>query len=55
MKKTARLTVEGKEYEFPLIEGTEGEKAIDISTLRARTGYIALDETYANTGSCHLM
>ena len=52
MKKTARLTVDGKEYEFPLVEGTEGEKAIDISNLRARTGYIALDETYANTGSC---
>ncbi|NLE68268.1 MAG: citrate synthase [Lentisphaerae bacterium] len=52
MEKTARLIVDGKEYEFPLIEGTEGERGIDISTLRARTGYLALDETYANTGIC---
>ena len=52
MEKTARLIVDGKEYEFPLIEGTEGERGIDISTLRARTGYISLDETLANTGSC---
>ncbi|GMV92360.1 MAG: citrate synthase [Candidatus Hydrogenedentota bacterium] len=49
---TAKLTFEGKEYEFPVIEGTEGETAIDISTLRAKTGAITYDHGYGNTGSC---
>ena len=37
---------------LPLIEGSEGEKAIDISKLRGQTGLITLDPGYANTGSC---
>ena len=48
----AKLIFEGNEYEFPVIEGTEGEKAIDISTLRAKTGAITYDHGYGNTGSC---
>ena len=35
-----------------MVVGTEGEHALDISQLRARTGYITLDEGYGNTGSC---
>ena len=50
---TAKLVVDGKEYEFPIIEGTEGERAVDISSLRGRTGMITLDPGYGNTGSCH--
>jgi citrate synthase len=38
--------------ELPVIEGSEGEKAVDIGVLRARTGYITLDPGYGNTGSC---
>ncbi len=37
---------------LPVVIGTEGEKAIDISELRKRTGLITLDPGYANTGSC---
>ncbi|MBX7254923.1 MAG: citrate synthase [Candidatus Hydrogenedentes bacterium] len=48
----AKLILEGKEYEFPVIVGTENEAAIDISTLRARTGAITYDPGYGNTGSC---
>jgi citrate synthase len=48
----ATLTVDGKSFELPIVVGSEGEKAIDISTLRQRTGWIALDPGYANTGSC---
>ena len=44
--------IEGKEYELPLVVGTEGEKAIDISSLRKTTGYVTLDKGYKNTGSC---
>jgi len=49
---TAKLTIDGKTYELPIIEGSEGEKAIDIRKLRAQTGYITLDSGYMNTGSC---
>lgn len=50
--KTARLIVDGKEVQLPTIVGTENEKAIDITQLRAQTGYITLDSGYGNTGSC---
>jgi citrate synthase len=50
--ETARLILEGREYELPVVRGTEGEKAVDISSLRKATGYITLDKGYENTGSC---
>jgi len=53
MSETAKLKVNGKEYEFPLLKGTENELAIDIKSLRAATeGVITLDSGYKNTGSC---
>jgi citrate synthase len=52
MTDTIKLVYGKKEYELPLVEGSEGEKAIDISQLRATTGLITLDPGYANTGSC---
>jgi citrate synthase len=48
----AKLEYEGKVYELPVITGSEGEKAIDITTLRQKSGLITLDPGYANTGSC---
>jgi citrate synthase len=52
MTDFATIILEGKEYRFPIVIGTEGEKAIDISSLRGKTGYITLDVGYGNTGSC---
>lgn len=52
MSKTAKLILEGKEYEFPVIIGSENEIAIDIEKLRALTGAITLDPGYKNSGSC---
>jgi citrate synthase len=52
MSKTAKLELDGKVFTLPVVVGSEGEKAIDISTLRADTGYITLDDGYGNTGSC---
>ena len=52
MADTIKLVYGKKEYELPLVEGSEGERAIDISQLRATTGLITLDSGYANTGSC---
>ena len=40
MSETAKIELGGKVYEFPVIEGTENEKAIDISKLRQETGYV---------------
>ena len=51
MGETAKIELDGKIYEFPVIEGTENEKAIDISKLRDVTGYITLDTGYKNTGA----
>ena len=50
--KNAKLILNNKEYEFPILEGSESEKAIDITTLRGLTGHITLDPGYGNTGSC---
>jgi citrate synthase len=52
MGKTAKLILDDKQIELPIIEGTEGEKGIDISQLRAQTGYITLDPSFGNTGAC---
>ncbi|QFY43051.1 citrate synthase [Candidatus Methylospira mobilis] len=52
MNKTAKLDIDGHIYELPLIEGTEGEKALDVGRLRAQSGYITLDPAFANTGAC---
>ena len=51
MSETARIILDGTEYEFPVIQGSENEKAIDISKLRAQSGYITLDYGFKNTGS----
>jgi len=52
MTEYAKIVLQGKTYEFPIVVGSEGEKAIDISQLRQKTGLITLDPGYANTGSC---
>jgi len=51
MSQIAELTLDGKNYQFPIIEGTEQEKAIDIAKLRDQTGYITIDAGYKNTGA----
>lgn len=52
MTKTAEIRLPEKTIQLPIYEGSEGEKAIDISDLRAQTGYITLDSGFVNTGSC---
>jgi citrate synthase len=52
MANTAQLILNGKSSELPIVEGSEHEMAVDISLLRNQTGYITLDDGYANTGSC---
>jgi citrate synthase len=52
MSETAQLRLGDTTIELPVVEGTEGERAVDISQLRAKTGLITLDPGYGNTGSC---
>ncbi len=52
MENFVTLTYNGSEIKLPVVIGTEGEKAIDISNLREKSGFITLDTGYANTGSC---
>lgn len=51
-KECAEFIIEGKSYTFAIVEGTEGEKGIDISDLRKKTGFITLDPGFVNTGAC---
>ena len=49
---TAKLNLNGQDYELPQMEGSEGEVAIDIASLRATSGAVTFDPGYGNTGSC---
>jgi len=51
MSKTAELIIDGKSYKLPIIEGTEGERAIDIANLLEEAGVTTLDFGYKNTGA----
>lgn len=52
MSEHATLNIRGKEYQLPLVVGTENETGLDITKLRAQSGCITLDPGYGNTGSC---
>ncbi len=52
MEESATIRIASKNYDFPIIVGSEGELAIDTRTLRSQSGLITYDEGYANTGSC---
>ena len=52
MSKIAILELDGKKYEFPVIQGSENEVAIDIDKLRSASGAITIDPGYKNSGSC---
>lgn len=51
MSETATVTLNGKNFELPVITGTENEKAFDIGKLRGQSGYVTYDEGYKNTGA----
>ena len=51
MSEVAKLRIGDREIDLPVVVGTEDEHAVDISRLRAESGYITLDEGYVNTGA----
>jgi len=52
MSNVAELKFDGKTYPLQVVEGTEKERAVCVSSLRDNSGLITLDDGYANTGSC---
>jgi len=48
----AKLLLNGQEFELPQVVGSEGERGVDISKLRAQSKAITVDSGYGNTGSC---
>lgn len=52
MSKNAKLDLGDKSIELPILEGSKGEKAVDISKLRSETGFITYDNGLGNTGAC---
>ncbi|MDH5612498.1 MAG: citrate synthase [Gammaproteobacteria bacterium] len=52
MTETAILMVGDQRIELPVIEGAEGEKAIDMSSLLAKTGMTSYDPALGNTSIC---
>ncbi len=52
MSEVAKIEIAGQTHEVPLVVGSEGERAIDISKFRASTGYITIDPGYGSTGAC---
>ena len=51
MSKTAELIIDGKSYTLPVIIGSEGEVAVDISDHLEKAKVITLDLGFKNTGS----
>jgi len=52
MCEKATLVVGDQTIELPIIVGSEGERAVDISSLRDQTGLITYDPSLGNTGVC---
>jgi len=50
--RTATLRYGQRELALPIVNGTAGDDAIDIASLRQETGLITLDAGYGNTGAC---
>ena len=50
--RTATLTIDGKNYEFPVMTGVHGNDVIDIRTLGAKTGLFTYDSGFLSTASC---
>lgn len=52
MEETAKILIDGKAFELPIVTGSEGERAIDISKLHQETGLVTLDPGFVNTANC---
>jgi citrate synthase len=51
MSGVVNLKYKDIELDLPVVVGSEGEVGVDVSTLRAQSNLITLDEGYINTGA----
>lgn len=51
MSDKAQIIINNQTFDLDVVEGTEQEKAIDISKLRGQSGVITIDPGFKNTGS----
>ena len=52
MSRLSTLHVDDHTIALPIATGTEGERVLDVTTLRAQTGLTTFDPGYVNTASC---
>ena len=52
MSKKASISIGGKSYDFPILEGTIGPDTIDITKLYALSNNFTLDPGFTSTASC---
>ena len=52
MNKKATISIDGKNYDFPVLKGTVGPDTIDITKLYALSNNFTLDPGFASTASC---
>ena len=52
MSRRSTLHVADQVIELPIAMGTEGERVLDVTTLRAQAGLTTFDPGYLNTASC---
>ena len=52
MSKKATISIDGKNYDFPVLEGTVGPDTIDITKLYALTNNFTIDPGFTSTASC---
>jgi len=52
MSEKAFLIIGDQQVELPIMSGSEGERAIDISRLREQTGLLSYDPSLGNTAVC---
>ncbi|HVH42975.1 MAG TPA: citrate/2-methylcitrate synthase, partial [Labilithrix sp.] len=51
MSDKVEIKLKDSTFEAPVIVGTENERAIDIASLRTKTGLVTLDPAFMNTAS----
>lgn len=49
---TAKIEIEGKSYDLPILSGTHGPNVVDVKTLYGQTGHFTLDPGFTSTASC---
>ena len=48
---SARISLNGTDLDLPVVEGSEGELAVDVTKLRSQTGFVTIDPGYSNTAA----